>query len=317
VKKQDKIALAILVIGLAVIGIYKFASKEGQKIDGKPLQTTIQEQIILPQYPAERYRSIPEVQHYLSDLKEMITKGISVLPLDDDELDETTRKIQALLLKDPQFLADTRQNGKILHNDMMRIVPALSSYALRAVPSHGPDYSAERTLTTADVPTLLNELPNVHTWSLAGNGIGYSYLSIRGFPQERIAVTVNGIPLNDPETHMVYWIDMPDLMESVEDIQVQRGVEWHQMADIVQKENTLVAPVRTTLEKSPEETTEIQTRITLQHEYFLVGIGQIPPFMGITQLQMKQALFVDDSCQSQTKSHRLAALVQIPANRLD
>jgi hypothetical protein len=127
VKKQDKIALAILVIGLAVIGIYKFASKEGQKIDGKPLQTIIQEQIILPQYPAERYRSIPEVQHYLSDLKEMITKGISVLPLDDDELDETTRKIQALLLKDPQFLADTRQNGKILHNDMMRIVPALSS----------------------------------------------------------------------------------------------------------------------------------------------------------------------------------------------
>ena len=82
----------------------------------------------------------------------------------------------------------------------------------------------ERTLTAADVPSMLNELPSVHTWSLAGNGIGYTYLSIRGFPQERIAVTVNGIPLNDPETHMVYWVNMPDLMESVEDIQVQRGV---------------------------------------------------------------------------------------------
>ena len=82
----------------------------------------------------------------------------------------------------------------------------------------------ERTLTTADVPTMLSEVPNVHTWSLAGNGIGYSYLSIRGFQQERIAVMINGVPLNDPETHQVYWVNMPDLMESVEDIQVQRGV---------------------------------------------------------------------------------------------
>ena len=82
----------------------------------------------------------------------------------------------------------------------------------------------ERTLTTADVPAMLSEVPNVHTWSLAGNGIGYSYLSIRGFQQERIAVMINGVPLNDPETHQVYWVNMPDLMESVEDIQVQRGV---------------------------------------------------------------------------------------------
>ena len=38
-----------------------------------------------------------------------------------------------------------------------------------------------------------------------------------------IAVMVNGIPQNDPEDHNVYWLDFPDIAESLEDIQVQRG----------------------------------------------------------------------------------------------
>ncbi len=74
-----------------------------------------------------------------------------------------------------------------------------------------------------DVPMLLSDLPNVYSYSDAGNGIGYSYLKIRGFDQKRVGVMVNGIPLNDPEDHQVYWVDLPDLAESVEDIQVQRG----------------------------------------------------------------------------------------------
>ena len=75
-----------------------------------------------------------------------------------------------------------------------------------------------------DVPMLLNETPGVYSYSDAGNGIGYSYIKIRGFPQRRVAVTINGIPLNDPETHEVYWVDHPDLVSSAQDLQVQRGV---------------------------------------------------------------------------------------------
>ncbi len=75
-----------------------------------------------------------------------------------------------------------------------------------------------------DVPMLLTESPGVYAYSDNGNGIGYSYLSIRGFPQRRISVLVNGVPLNDPESHEVYWIDLPDLPENTQDIQVQRGV---------------------------------------------------------------------------------------------
>lgn len=75
-----------------------------------------------------------------------------------------------------------------------------------------------------DVPMLLAETPGVYAYSDAGNGIGYSYVQIRGFPQRRVAVTINGIPENDPESHEVYWVDHPDILASAQSVQVQRGV---------------------------------------------------------------------------------------------
>jgi len=65
-----------------------------------------------------------------------------------------------------------------------------------------------------DTPMALSWLPGAYAYSDAGNGIGYSYLSLRGFPQQRISVLVDGVPLNDPESHEVYWIDHPDLLSS-------------------------------------------------------------------------------------------------------
>jgi iron complex outermembrane receptor protein len=75
-----------------------------------------------------------------------------------------------------------------------------------------------------DIPMLLGELPGVFSYSDAGHGMGYSYLKVRGFNQARVGVMVNGVPLNDPEDHQVYWVDLPDLATSLEDIQLQRGV---------------------------------------------------------------------------------------------
>ena len=75
-----------------------------------------------------------------------------------------------------------------------------------------------------DMPTLLEFTPSVVTTSDAGAGIGYSGIRIRGVDASRINVTINGIPVNDPESHDVYWVNMPDLVGSVENIQIQRGV---------------------------------------------------------------------------------------------
>jgi iron complex outermembrane receptor protein len=75
-----------------------------------------------------------------------------------------------------------------------------------------------------DTPMALATQPGAYAYSDAGNGVGYSYLTLRGFPQRRISVLVNGVPLNDPESHEVYWIDHPDLLASTSELQIQRGV---------------------------------------------------------------------------------------------
>ncbi len=75
-----------------------------------------------------------------------------------------------------------------------------------------------------DIPILLNFTPSVVSFSDAGAGVGYTGLRIRGSDQSRINVTVNGIPLNDAESHGVFWVNMPDFASSVNNIQIQRGV---------------------------------------------------------------------------------------------
>lgn len=74
------------------------------------------------------------------------------------------------------------------------------------------------------LPLLLQDIPGLYAYSDAGSGLGYTYLRIRGFDQRRVGVLVNGIPFNDPEDHQLWWVDMPDLAASLQDVQVQRGV---------------------------------------------------------------------------------------------
>jgi iron complex outermembrane receptor protein len=77
--------------------------------------------------------------------------------------------------------------------------------------------------TGYDMPYLLSLTPSFVETSEAGNGIGYTSLRIRGTDANRINVTIDGIPLNDAESQQVFWVDLPDLASSVENIQVQRG----------------------------------------------------------------------------------------------
>ncbi len=74
-----------------------------------------------------------------------------------------------------------------------------------------------------DLPSTLSSRPSTTYYSENGNGIGYSTLRIRGFDQRRIAVSINGIPQNDPEDFNVFWVNFFDIDGAVDDIQVQRG----------------------------------------------------------------------------------------------
>ena len=75
-----------------------------------------------------------------------------------------------------------------------------------------------------DIPSLLSHSPSLVSSSDAGHGIGYSGFRIRGTDANRINITIDGIPLNDAESHGVWWVNLPDFASSVEDIQIQRGV---------------------------------------------------------------------------------------------
>jgi len=75
-----------------------------------------------------------------------------------------------------------------------------------------------------DMPVLMKLQPSVVTTSDAGAGVGYTGFRIRGVGIRGINVTINGIPLNDPESQGVWWVDVPDLSSSTENIQIQRGV---------------------------------------------------------------------------------------------
>ena len=82
----------------------------------------------------------------------------------------------------------------------------------------------EKNNTGQDLPFVLNQTPGVVVSSDAGTGIGYTGLRIRGSDASRINVTLNGIPFNDPESQATYFVNLPDFVSSVDNIQVQRGV---------------------------------------------------------------------------------------------
>ncbi|TWF42864.1 iron complex outermembrane receptor protein [Chitinophaga polysaccharea] len=71
---------------------------------------------------------------------------------------------------------------------------------------------------------LLSETPAVTVYSDAGNQQGYSYYRIRGMDQTRINTTLDGMPLNEPEDQGAYFSNYPDILNSVSQLQLQRGV---------------------------------------------------------------------------------------------
>ena len=82
----------------------------------------------------------------------------------------------------------------------------------------------ERLNVGQDLPFLLAGTPGLVLTSDAGNGVGYTSMSVRGTDHTRINITMNDIPLNDAESATLYWVDLPDIASALADVQIQRGV---------------------------------------------------------------------------------------------
>lgn len=75
-----------------------------------------------------------------------------------------------------------------------------------------------------DPSQILSSTPAITSYSDAGNYAGYSYYRIRGIDQTRVNMTLDGMPLNESEDQGVYFSNYPDFFNSVQSIQIQRGV---------------------------------------------------------------------------------------------
>ena len=133
------------------------------------------------------------------------------------------------LSKNIQFVAKDQEIQVVLtkHSQLME---EITVSAVRANPKIPTTYSEvnlkeiEQANFGQDLPYILNSTPSTVVTSDAGAGVGYTGIRIRGVDPTRTNVTINGIPINDSESHGMYWVNMPDLSSSVDNIQVQRGV---------------------------------------------------------------------------------------------
>src|SRR4051812_18414266 len=149
------------------------------------------------------------------------------------------RRIRALAVAALPFLIASRHlPAQSPPKDSARIdsgrVQQLEKVLISAVRASGTAPISEKTLRGADiarrsfgqdVPLLVQgATPSLTSYAETGNYWGYSYIRLRGIDQSRINLTLDGIPLNDPEDQVLYFADFPDLATSLQSVQVQRGV---------------------------------------------------------------------------------------------
>ena len=82
----------------------------------------------------------------------------------------------------------------------------------------------ERRYVGQDVPLLLTGQPSITSYAEAGAFSNYTYFRLRGIDHTRVNITLDGVPLNDPEDQFVYFSNFPDFGNSLESVQIQRGV---------------------------------------------------------------------------------------------
>ncbi len=75
-----------------------------------------------------------------------------------------------------------------------------------------------------EMPVLLGPAPSVNFNSDSGIAAGYSYFNLRGIGQTRLNVTLDGVPLQDPEDQALYFSNFGDFASAVDSIQIQRGI---------------------------------------------------------------------------------------------
>jgi iron complex outermembrane receptor protein len=117
--------------------------------------------------------------------------------------------------------------------ELVPAAQALERVTISALRAHDDAPISAQTVTRAEIqarsfgqeaPLLLANTPSFTSYAEQGGYSGYSYVRLRGIDQTRVNLTLDGIPLNDPEDEVFYFADLPDFTNSLQSVQIQRGV---------------------------------------------------------------------------------------------
>jgi iron complex outermembrane receptor protein len=122
--------------------------------------------------------------------------------------------------------AYSQENDSIRQVELSEIVVS-STRANYTTPTTFTDINALKAKNVAvspEIPNAVNFSTSVVMTSENGAAIGNQSIRVRGSDISRINVTFDGVPINDGESQSVIWANMPDLLSSLQSIQIQRGV---------------------------------------------------------------------------------------------
>ncbi len=156
------------------------------------------------------------------------TFSLPVVPAGAHELRITFLGYEPLVRRVQGQAAEQRLNGRlqpggVLTGEALVTASRANDRTATAYTNLGRQDLAKRNFGQ-DLPYLLDQTPSVVVTSDAGTGVGYTDIRIRGTSNTGINMTINGVPLNDAESHGSFLVNLPDLASSINNLQVQRGV---------------------------------------------------------------------------------------------
>lgn len=115
---------------------------------------------------------------------------------------------------------DTVQQGNVEEVTIEFVKPTVQTSANVTTMSM-PQIKAQQ--GNGSVNNLLEMMPSITTTSDAGTGLGATYMSVRGIDQTRINTTLNGVTINNPESHGSWLVNLPDMGAYIGQVSVQNG----------------------------------------------------------------------------------------------
>lgn len=179
-------------------------------------------------YNAETQKPLANANVYASDTKGAVTSADGTFTL------KIPKDIETLTIS---FVGFETKEVEVEENLTVYLNPTLNleGIIIQGVRAEEDDPVAQSNVSRAELeqvyngeqPTFYLEdlTPAIFSYSESGTKLAnYGSMRLRGITQERINMTLNGIPLNDMIDHGVFFSNFTDISNSFESVQVQRGV---------------------------------------------------------------------------------------------